>query len=149
MKVRADQIETLRAGIDVLVRVLKITDRLSVPDSELRLNPPDTQALLFIARHPQCISSAIGELLGVAPTTTTTIIDRLVRQDLVLRTRTEANRRVVLLALTPLGEGVVEKILEEQRRHCERMLDALPAEARPRFVANLQTIAEHLEASSR
>ena len=141
---QSDQIETLRAGIDVLVRVLKITDKLDLPEVGVRLSPPDTQALLFISQHPNCISGDLANHLAVAPTTATTIVDRLVRNDLVVRERTEANRRVVLLSLTTEGTRVIHTVLEEQRRHCQMMLEALPKDSRSSFVDNVERIASSL-----
>lgn len=141
---RSEQVEALRSGIDVLIRVFKIADRLDIPEVEVRLNPPDTLALLFIAEHPNCISGDVGQLLSVAPTTTSTIIDRLVKHNLVKRNRTESNRRVVLLCLTEKGQETAQLILNEQRQHCETMLDALPRESRSMFVDCVKTIAKSI-----
>lgn len=139
------QVETLRASIDILVRVLKITDRLEILDCGVRLNPSDTQALLHIRMNAQCISAEIGQLLNVVPTTTSTIVDRLVNNGLVQRERTDLNRRVVLLSLTQRGEKIAQKILEEQRLHCRLMLEVLGAGERLRFVNSLEKIASEID----
>lgn len=45
----------------------------------------------------------LSEMLGVAPRTTTSVVDSLERDGLVERVRHPVDRRAFLLALTPLG----------------------------------------------
>ena len=129
-----DEIETLRLSIDALVRVFRITDSPSLGLDMPKLNPPDMQALLFVSRHADCIATDVGAFLGVVPTTTSALVDRLVRHGLLLRTRTDTNRRVVLLRLTGVGETVVQLILAKQNEHCRIMLLALSEVEREAFL---------------
>jgi DNA-binding MarR family transcriptional regulator len=135
------QIETLRLSIDALVRVFRITDSPALGPDMPKLNPPDMQALLFVARNPECIAADVSAFLGVVPTTTSALVDRLVRQDLMLRTRTEANRRVVLLRLTEMGEEVVRQIVAQQDDHCRIMLEALSETEREAFLMAARKIS--------
>lgn len=136
-----DQLELLRSGIDVIVRVLKISDAAELADGKTRLNPSDAQSLVFIASHEGCIGADVAKWLGVSATTVSSIIDRLVRRGLIQRERTEANRRIILLLATPVGQAAAQAILEEQRKHCAQMLEALPKHVRKEFVAHIHTIA--------
>lgn len=145
MPEKTSELERLRSGIDTLVRVLKITDAAQLPDGGKPLNTSDTQALLYIAANDGCIGIDIARLLGVSATTTSAIVDRLVRRKLINRKRTEANRRVVLLSTTASGRKAAQAILEEQRRHCAQMLEALDPAARTDFVNHVATIAEAIE----
>ena len=142
----ADQeIETLRQGIDALVRVFKIADAQPLPDGSAPLNPSDVQSLMYVATHKGCIASDIVRFLGVPATSVSTIIDRLVGRSLLHRTRTDKNRRVIVLSLTTEGYIAVEAILAEQRLHCAAMLNALPPEQRSGFVAQIAHIAREIE----
>jgi DNA-binding MarR family transcriptional regulator len=136
------QIETLRLSIDALVRVFRITDSPALGPGTPKLNPPDMQALLFVARDPDCIASDVGAFLGVVPTTTSALIDRLVRQGLLLRGRTDTNRRIVLLRLTGAGEKIVQQIISQQDEHCRIMLEALSESEREAFLKAARKIAE-------
>src|SRR5688500_11308094 len=51
----------------------------------------------------------MGSLLQVHPTSVTSAVDRLEKQGYVVRTRQDADRRVVLAAITDAGRAVVEK----------------------------------------
>ena len=137
------QIAELRTAIDAMVRAFKITDDVVV-GSAGKLNPSDVQALLFIRDHDLCIASDISAFLGVVPTTSSAIIERLVRRGLVVRDRTEANRRIVQLSLTRSGRQTTDAIIEEQNSHCAQMLARLEPAERGGFVRAMTKIASDL-----
>lgn len=137
------QIEELRTAVDTIVRIFKIVDDVPIADG-LKLNPTDVQALLFIHRNNLCIASQLADFLGVVPTTNSAVIDRLVKRELVVRNRTESNRRIVQLSLTNNGHKAADAIIEEQSSHCSQMLDLLGPEERSHFVRSMTKIATGL-----
>lgn len=139
-----DQLEELRSGIDVLVRVLKITDAAELPDGKNALSPSDAQTLIFVASNRECIAADVAKFLHVSATTVSSIIDRLVRRGLLKRERTEANRRIVLLSPTEDGQQATDIIIKEQLGHCERMLSSLSPAERRTFVQLTSKIAADL-----
>lgn len=147
MQIDKDELERLRSGIDTLVRVLKVSDAAVLPDGKTKLNPSDSQTLVYIASNDGCIGSDISRLLNVSATTTSAIVDRLVKRGLVQRDRTEANRRVVLLSATVSGMDAAQAILQEQRKHCTLMLSALSPSVQRDFIDHVATIASKIEAS--
>ena len=128
------QIDALRRGIDSLVRRFKIAEAAPATKGDLKLNPIDIQAMLFIADHPGCTARAVGQHLGVVPTTTSALLDRLVRHALVLRERVESNRRIVRLSLQVAGCQRVKRFIETSNAHCRAMLEVLEPDERTRFV---------------
>ena len=65
--------------------------------------------LLAFTRTGALPMTRLGSLLQVHPTSVTSAVDRLEKQGFVRRTRGEADRRVVLCAITDTGRAVVEK----------------------------------------
>jgi DNA-binding MarR family transcriptional regulator len=128
------QIDTLRVGIDNLVRRFKIAEAGPAVEGALKLNPIDVQALLFIADHPGCTASVVAQHLGVVATTTSALLDRLVRHGLVLRERVDSNRRIVRLSLRAAGQERVKRLIETANAHCRAMLEVLAPEERACFV---------------
>ena len=62
------------------------------------------RALRMLACSPEPLRMRdLSEMLGVAPRTTTTLVDSLERDGLVQRVRHPVDRRAFLLTLTPLG----------------------------------------------
>jgi DNA-binding MarR family transcriptional regulator len=78
------------------------------------LTHPQFIALVVLAKHGQACT--MSDLTGVTfqdPPTMTGIIDRLVKMKLVQRTRSETDRRVVLVEATPAGVELAERVEAE------------------------------------
>ena len=72
--------------------------------------------LLAFARSGSLPMARVGSLLQVHPTSATSAVARLEAQGWVARTRSDADRRVVLASLTPSGRDVVERATEGLNR---------------------------------
>jgi DNA-binding MarR family transcriptional regulator len=67
------------------------------------LSVPQLRVLTFLSHNPGAPLSSVAEHLGVARSTASAIVDRLVRRKLVSRTTHPEERRSVVLTLTPAG----------------------------------------------
>lgn len=65
--------------------------------------------LLAFTRAGALPMTRLGSLLQVHPTSVTSAVDRLERQQFVRRSRGEADRRVVLCTITAAGRSVVDQ----------------------------------------
>jgi DNA-binding MarR family transcriptional regulator len=83
----------------------------------------------------------LAEALSVSPSTATRMCDRLVRKELVSRTRDELDRREVKLAITALGRKVVSDVIERRRAEVRDMLLAIPIPLRRQLVNSLTLLA--------
>lgn len=83
----------------------------------------------------------LAEALSVSPSTATRMCDRLVRKELVSRTRDELDRREVKLAITALGRKVVSDVIERRRGEVRDMLLAIPVPLRRQLVNSLTLLA--------
>jgi DNA-binding MarR family transcriptional regulator len=83
----------------------------------------------------------LAEALNVSPSTATRMCDRLVRKELVSRTRDELDRREVKLAITGLGRSVVSEVIEQRRAEVRDLLQAIPVPLRRQLVSSLTLLA--------
>lgn len=75
------------------------------------LTHPQFITLLALSRHPlPCPMNGLTAALMHDPPTMTGIVDRLVKMGLVERTRSETDRRLVLVQVTPAGVDLVRQI---------------------------------------
>jgi len=88
----------------------------------LPLTIAQLKSLFFIRNQGSTNSGTLAAALGVTPTNTTGIIDRLVKQGLVSRTENPDNRRMLLLRVTDKGEELVAKLRERRREHMSEVL---------------------------
>lgn len=88
------------------------------------ITPQQHQALLAIKGFPGRDCVTIGELaerLQLRHHSAVGLIDRLVAEKLVSRTTSEADRRRVLIQLTPRGESILEKLVSVHREQLKRI----------------------------
>jgi len=83
----------------------------------------------------------LAEALSVSPSTATRMSDRLVRKNLVSRTRDELDRREVKLTITPLGRKVVSDVIDRRRAEVRELLGAIPVALRRQLVSSLTLLA--------
>ncbi len=135
------QVHDLRDAISTLMRVFKIAEG-AAPGSDVgKLSPAEAETLIFVQSHPRCAARDVAEHLAVVPTTCSTILNRLVQRGLILRERTEENRRVVQLSATQAGRASVAAILRDQADNARSMLTALDDEERGAFLEAIKRIA--------
>jgi DNA-binding MarR family transcriptional regulator len=99
------------------------------------------RALVVLAsRGPQRMVDLAGAL-DVTPSTTGRMSDRLVRKGFVRRHRARADRRTVLVSITPAGRQVVDQATARRRVLLAAILAKLPAEQQLAVAAALETFA--------
>ena len=87
----------------------------------------------------------IAEALGVAVSTPTRTIDRLLEKGFVNRTVGEKDRRQLLIELTPKGKKLLEDIDKENLEIIRKMLKGLSDEEIETFIKILSKISENIE----
>jgi DNA-binding MarR family transcriptional regulator len=134
------------ASIRSLLRAFTVDEARYPPaEGKIRYNGPEFQTLHFVGLHPDCSSAALAGFLGVSPTTTQSVIDRLIKRGLIIRQPSNADKRAVALNLTHEGEAMRAAINRQDQRNCETMLAALPEAERSQFVAKMAQIAQAIE----
>jgi len=72
--------------------------------------------------------STVAEKLGVSLSAITSQVDRLHEAGYVRRSRDDKDRRMVRLAVTPRGEEMMQKFMDNKVRLMEHFLSKLPEE---------------------
>jgi DNA-binding MarR family transcriptional regulator len=90
------------------------------------LSVPQFRVLTFLSRRPGAPLSSVAEHLGVARSTASATVDRLVRRKLVSRTAHPEERRSVVLTLTPAGAQHLQHAREAASGRMAKVLTGLP-----------------------
>jgi DNA-binding MarR family transcriptional regulator len=140
-----DDLKTLRESVSTLLRVFLISEKVFPSAGGMTsYSPHEFQTIGFVARNPGCMANQIAAFLGVAPTTMTSLIDRLVKRGLLLRERPASNRRAVAISLTVEGSLLWQAILKQDYKNMAAMLDALEEQEKEPFIQYLSKIARHI-----
>jgi DNA-binding MarR family transcriptional regulator len=129
-------------------RFFRTTRRLrgrasSMPVSGLSL--PQYHLLEPLRERDALTVGELAEGAGVAAPTATRMLDCLARDGHIARRHSEADRRSVLVSLTPEGRAVVDAAHEEVEAFRRRVYESLDPAEREQSAALLARLAEVLE----
>ncbi len=137
-----EQIAAFDAALSALFRAFAIREkRFSTSDGQSAYSPHVSETLAFLDKHPGARAKDLGAFLGVTPTTTQSILDRLIDRDLVRRDHQQLKGRAIALFLTDKGNDLRTSVVEQNLANCDRMLNALPEPERSQFVESISRIA--------
>ena len=112
---------------------------IATVDTEVTL--PQYRALVVLhTRGPQN-AGALATSLGIHPSTTTRLCDRLVAKKLIRRSPAPNSRREVVLTLTTRGHDLVRKVTDARRAEITRIVERIPTELRPTMSTAFITFA--------
>jgi MarR family transcriptional regulator, organic hydroperoxide resistance regulator len=115
---------------------------LSEQVADLGLTSAEVNALANLSDGVPRTVSVLARLVGAAPTTLTSVLDRLERRGHVTRGRHPSDRRALLIELTPTGRRAARTIRQAIGRLERHALAGLDAEAIAGLRAGLDALAE-------
>jgi DNA-binding MarR family transcriptional regulator len=86
---------------------------------------PQFRTLRFIQRNPDSSLSHLAEHLGLTPPSASKLVDGLVKQKLVTRKESTADRRKLTLMLTQTGSSIVDSARAGARTNLAKKLEQL------------------------
>ncbi len=107
----------------------------------VNLGPHDMGTIEYLGESGPQMMRAIAERLGLAVNSVTPIVDSLERKDLVIRTRSESDRRVVNVELTEEGLRAYEQATMLKRQFHLSLLNALTVEEQELLIVLFRKIA--------
>jgi DNA-binding MarR family transcriptional regulator len=104
------------------------------------------KAMGHLFKHSPSTLSEVADALGVSLPTASELIERLVEEGMVSRDTNPADRRKVVLALTPRAREMGQQIHAIRRAQIRAVMDRLEPDERPVFVKSIQALADVLMA---
>lgn len=100
------------------------------------------RTMVVLRAHGPARLNRLSERLQVNASTALRTVERLIAAGLVDRTENAADRREVVIALTPRGRRLVDDVTERRRQAIEEVVRVMPAEQRSVLVDALLAFAE-------
>lgn len=124
----SDKLKLLDGYIHALIQRFYLRPSVDGPIAEL--SGREVFALNLVGRRGRCTMSELAKECGLALSSMTGVVDRLVAKACVRRTRDdEEDRRRVFVELDKKGEKIYQALLESEMEMIIAMMDALkPAE---------------------
>jgi DNA-binding MarR family transcriptional regulator len=123
-------------------RLLIAVSATSIAAVDETITIPQFRLLVVLHSRGPMKLSAMADILGVNPSTTTRMVDRLVVAGQVDRQVNPTSRREVVLNLTDQGAKTVVKVTQQRRRHIARIVARMPDVHRTQLVDALEAFNE-------
>jgi DNA-binding MarR family transcriptional regulator len=112
---------------------------------DLRATPGQLSLLRVLIEHGCCMMQELAEHLGVAPSTVTAMVKRLLSQGYVERSRDTTDWRTVRIKITERGQQVYSVFDTARRKALERRLTHLSQQEHNKLVEALPVLRHLLE----
>ena len=116
--------------------------------SERKLNPTHLGALAMLAERP-CNLSELAEYQGVSLPTMSGTISRLETRGWVRRERSTADRRIVLIELTPKGQARLAEMTHQAEKFLIGLVNTLSPAERETASAGLSVLQKLFSSQTR
>ncbi|MBM6619789.1 MarR family winged helix-turn-helix transcriptional regulator [Bacillus suaedaesalsae] len=92
--------------------------------NQYTITPPQFVALQWLLENGDMTIGELSNKMYLAFSTTTDLIDRMEKNELVVRVKDENDRRVVRIHLLPEGGRIIEEVIEKRQKYLEEVLSA-------------------------
>ena len=142
---------TMRRNRDTLGALVETLRTIQVaqgghPWLVLELTVSQVKALILLAQASGLRSRELADRLGIAPSATTPLVDRLVDRNLARRRPDPDDRRIIWIEPTAKGRGLYAKLMEMRASVSLRVMQEIPAHERPRVMRSLSLLLDAAKA---
>lgn len=134
-----DVIQRILSAYNAISRSINPTQLL-----EVDLTSSQIKVMASFSEQESFTMTELSRAHGVSVSTMTSMVDRLIQNDLLERRRGEQDRRVVRVSLTRDGKKMVRHVMKVRREELEKFLHELSEEDITRFVESIEAVSFYL-----
>lgn len=112
------------------------------------ITPPQFIALQWLLEKGDMTIGELSEKMYLAFSTTTDLMDRMERNQLVERVRDQADRRVVRIHLLDKGKEIIKEVLEARRQYLQGILQHFTPEEIEELKRSLERLYNQMKPPS-
>lgn len=92
---------------------------------KIKTTPQEGRALGWLNQHGPSLMSEFADFMDIPLSTATSVINRLVEKKQVVRQRSEEDRRIVRVHLTPAGQRLSQRMLDVHLEASKLLMEKL------------------------
>ncbi|KUJ85288.1 MarR family transcriptional regulator [Ruegeria marisrubri] len=139
--------DRIDASLVALRRILRATDLFGRELAQsVGLTAAQFRVLQIVAETGQCTATAISQRMRISQATVTSLVDKLVRQDMVQRVKSQTDRRQTNIVITEKGKQAIAQAPDPLQQRFVRKFDALEDWEQAALIAALERVAAMLDA---
>ena len=125
-----DSVDAITDAFLTASRLLVAISARSIAEVDETLTIPQFRTLVLLSTRGPVKLATLAGLLGVQPSTTGRMVDRLVAAGLIDRQQNPASRRELVVDLTASGHEVVAAVTAGRRRTLAEVVENMPSRER-------------------
>jgi len=137
------QVATVEKELRYIAAIVKQKGREIV--SQYAITPPQFVALQWLEELGDITIGDLSNRLYLAFSTTTDLVDRMEKNELVKRMRDENDRRVVVVHLLEKGERIIQEVIEKRQQYLQEMLVEFNEQEVAQLSSYLQKLHVHMK----
>lgn len=142
-----DKIDENVAEVEMYLRRIDYTIRKKGREiiAEANITIPQFQALQILIHNEKLTIGELSQKMALACSTITDLIDRMEKAGLVIRRRSEKDKRVVIVEVLPNGYDILEKVLKKRREYLKGKMSDYDLERMEVLRCELENLHEAIE----
>jgi len=113
--------------------------------SDFEITPPQFEALQHLLKEGDLTIGELSNKMYLACSTVTDLLDRMERNDLVMRVKDEKDRRIVRIKVLDKGHQLIEQVLITRRQYLSEVLDGCDDESIMQMHKCFKLLNENME----
>lgn len=113
--------------------------------SNYTITPPQFIALQWLFEHGDMTIGDLSNKMYLAFSTTTDLVDRMEKNQLVQRVRNEQDRRVVQIHLLKEGERIIEEVIVKRQNYLREVLSDFDEQEVTQLSASLKKLHREMK----
>ncbi len=113
--------------------------------SNYTITPPQFIALQWLFEHGDMTIGDLSNKMFLAFSTTTDLVDRMEKNQLVQRVRNEQDRRVVQIHLLKEGERIIEEVIVKRQNYLREILSDFDEQEVTQLSASLKKLHHEMK----
>lgn len=116
--------------------------------NDINITDPQFVALQHLVNNEQLTIGELSQKMSLACSTITDLIDRMEKNELVVRVKDEQDKRIVRLKAQPKGNDIVKQVLEKRRIYLSEKLAGVSDDDKEILLKNLKYLYEAMIAEN-
>ena len=139
-----DRVDT---SLIALRRILRATGQFSRKLAQsVGLTAAQFRVLQIVAETGHCTATEISQRMRISQATVTSLVDKLVRQEMVVRERSQTDRRQTNIVATGKGRQAIADAPDPLQQRFVREFSAMEDWEQAALIASLERVASMLDA---
>lgn len=117
--------------------------------NDFPITPPQFVALQWLKEHGDMTIGDLSTKMYLANSTTTDLIDRMEKTELVQRIRSTSDRRVVQIHLLDKGRQIIEQVIRARQLYLQEVLSHFNADKVGEIRTNIAQLFDEMQKSEK